>query len=1072
MKVFKSYISNLDKNSTTYASTNKLITDNLSTTNLTFTDQPYSSKEIKEGSTKVKYKSTRKNMNLKEWLHVRLNHASEAVIDWVVQNDICLGVGVTWSDIKNLHLGACDTCQRSRMKKFNIRPSISRKTYGIFEYISGDYVKFKKPSIRKYTGAIIYVDKCTGKIFEYKVKAKSEWLHTLKRLIKEYGKDRYPRCLTLRYLLTDYATEVHSTEFTEFLAASNIELLNSTPYLHEQNLVERYIQILKNMLRSALLYNRAPYTYWCYALTYVTDTFNMLPRLQEKRSPNEAFFGEKQDVSKCVPFYSSGWYHLSAEERLARPSDDPRNLLDERSEPCIMLGYTNPYIIPDKTQARVFIKNAYIIYNPITKKQLPRHDCLFKNYSDLDDPLNSEVTTQIEHEDDVSTYDDIFEQSVPNIPKGTTTRSKSQLLNKTNNQLVEGVVDEDESDRKTVTTPNLTKSPHISSQEPTAKHVRFSFSTTQNSNNKKTVNENIYLKFIPSIDESLSNPTSEPVSTLDIGDNISSYQPTSLAEALTSQYKDNWSWAMKTEMERLGLRGTWTVQIYDPKSPEFKNIKPIKSKLAFRASVRPNGTIKFRSRLVACGYSQRFGIDYDTTYCPTCKYKSLCIVLHLAAIHGWHLQGIDVENAFIEPVIDKPIYMFLPKDIFCDPKTNAPVVVKLNKSIYGLKQAGDLWYKLVNEQLINMKYNRTIHDNCIYTMLDNQSKTYIVVYVDDILFIGNNMSVIDSTINTLVENLTKITEVDKIDRYIGIDIVRNLDDHTISLTQYPYTMEYINKYVDPDSTRVVETPLYPTVDYQVKSDETLHTIQEEIGKLRFLADKTRPDIATAVGQLGQNAAEPSLVQTKGLKILGEYLKHTHPAEPLRLGGSDSEIILFGYSDASNQPQDKSRLGYCFYLSLDSGIIFARSHRAKSVSHSSCESEIMAIDEAVRQVIWLRGFLEELGFTQNTPTVIYTDSQSAIALCETFNVGSNSVHLTMRLNYLHECIENKIIRLVYINTDDQVADILTKILPIHTHKRLTKRLLRGHGNELPVTSSLLKKTQLKKSYKRIVNKFKK
>jgi hypothetical protein len=379
MKVFKTYICNNSKHNN-IPSKSKLIINDLST-NLVFTDKPYSAKEIKEGSTKIKYKSTRKDMNLKEWLHVRLNHASEAVIDWVVQNNICLGVGVTWSEIKNLHLGTCDTCLRSQMRKFDIPPSISRKSYGIFEFISGDYIKFKKQSIRKFTGAIIYVDKCTGKLFEYKVKAKSEWLSTLKRLIKEYGRDRYPRCMLLRYLLTDFATEVHSNEFTEFLSVSNIELLNSAPYRHEQNLVERHIQTLKNKLRSALVYNRAPYTYWCFALTYVTDTYNMLPRLKELLSPNEAFFGEKQDVSKCVPFYSSGWYYVTPEERLARPSNDVKNLLDERSEPCVMLGYTNPYVLPDKTQARIFIKNAYIVYNPITNKQLPRHDCLFKNYS-------------------------------------------------------------------------------------------------------------------------------------------------------------------------------------------------------------------------------------------------------------------------------------------------------------------------------------------------------------------------------------------------------------------------------------------------------------------------------------------------------------------------------------------------------------------------------------------------------------------------------------------------------------------------------------------------------------------
>ena len=1012
MKVFKFHTAKrqslVNLSSPTTSLSNELI-------NLTFNDKPYTLKQIKEGSSKVKSKSTRRELNKKEWLHVRLNHASEAVIDHVVKHDLCIGTGVTWSEIKDLHLGICDTCMHSQMKKFPIQPSISHKEYGIFEYITGDYVSFKKPSIRGYTGAIIYMDKCTGKVFEYKVKAKSEWLYTLKRLIKEYGHDRYPRSLLLRYLLTDYATEVHSTEFTLFLSDSNIELLNSTPYLHEQNLIERFIQVIKKKLRTALMYNRAPYYLWCYALTYVCDTFNMLPRTNKPLSPNEAFYGEKQDVSKCVPFYASGWYYVTKEERQALPSNSKEKLIDDRAMNCLMLGYTNPYIIPDKTQARIFIKNAYICYNPVTNVELVRHDCLFKHYPDHLDPLNYEVLKDNPHEDENFDYGDLFEVITPSL-----STIDSMKINK--NEIEKSITD----------------SANVAYRQP--------------------VNDSILI---------------EPISTLDVGIDITSCQPTKLSDALASNYKDNWSWAFKTEMERLGIRDTWTIVPYDPKLPEYKTIKPIKSKFAFRASVRPNGTIKFRCRLVACGYSQQLGIDYDTTYCPTWKFKSLCIVLHLAAIHGWSIQGIDVENAFIEPVIDKPIYMYLPKDVFFDEQTKAPVVVRLNKSIYGLKQAGDLWYKLLNDQFIKMNYKRSIHDNCVYVKFIDTSKIYIVVYVDDVLFIGNDMKIIDSTINTLIDNLTKLNQIERVERYIGLDIKRDFENHTISLSQYPYTQQYINTYVDSTKVKEVETPLLPSVNYKEVSDDVQSAIQEQIGKLRFLADRTRPDILTAVGILGTHAAKPSLIQTKGLKVLGDYLKTTYPMTPLTLGGKDENVILFGYCDASNQPADKSRLAYTFYVSLDSGTIYARSFRAKSVSHSACQSEIMALDEAIRQIIWLRGLLEELGFIQNEPTIIYTDSESARILIETMNIGNNSAHLVMRLNFLHECVVNKIVSIKYINTNDQVADVLTKILPIHGHNKHTNRLLKGHSNIKPETLSLIKKrkTKIIKSKSKIISKIK-
>ena len=118
--------------------------------------------------------------------------------------------------------------------------------------------------------------------------------------------------------------------------------------------------------------------------------------------------------------------------------------------------------------------------------------------------------------------------------------------------------------------------------------------------------------------------------------------------------------------------------------------------------LRPNETIKYRVRLVACGYSQILGKDFDETYAPTAKYRSLCMILNLAAIFDWEIEGIDVEQAFLESPLDKEIYMTLPKDVYCQSNnSNNPAIVKLLRSLYGLNQAGELWYKTVKEILRN-----------------------------------------------------------------------------------------------------------------------------------------------------------------------------------------------------------------------------------------------------------------------------------------------------------------------------------------------------------------------------------
>jgi hypothetical protein len=158
-----------------------------------------------------------------------------------------------------------------------------------------------------------------------------------------------------------------------------------------------------------------------------------------------------------------------------------------------------------------------------------------------------------------------------------------------------------------------------------------------------------------------------------------------MTDALNGNQSLRWSFAALDEIQNLDIRNTWRVI---PQEDDH-NLSPIKSKFAFRRTIKPDDFLKFRARLVACGYSQIQGKDYDLTYSPTAKYRSLCIILHLAALFGWHISGIDVANAYIEAKIDKLIHMILPKDLFCWPD-GSRVLVELLKSLYGLKQAGEL----------------------------------------------------------------------------------------------------------------------------------------------------------------------------------------------------------------------------------------------------------------------------------------------------------------------------------------------------------------------------------------------
>ncbi len=175
-----------------------------------------------------------------------------------------------------------------------------------------------------------------------------------------------------------------------------------------------------------------------------------------------------------------------------------------------------------------------------------------------------------------------------------------------------------------------------------------------------------------------------------------------------------------------------------------------------------------------------------------------------------------------------------------------------------------------------------------------------------------------------------------------------------------------------------------------------------------------------------------------------YLDHTKDLS-LRIGGRDKTIKLFGYADASFVAGDDSRsqLGYCLFLNRDSGAVCARSIKDKTVSLSSTESEIKALTEIIKEIIWMRGLLAELGYPQDGPTVVYQDNTSAIRLSEMFGSEARTRHLVNRLNFIRQEIKAGTIVLEHIPTEHMVADILTGPRERGLFEYLRGILLEGH-----------------------------
>jgi len=420
----------------------------------------------------------------------------------------------------------------------------------------------------------------------------------------------------------------------------------------------------------------------------------------------------------------------------------------------------------------------------------------------------------------------------------------------------------------------------------------------------------------------------------------------------------------------------------------------------------------------------------------------------ISKVNKWTLKGMDIGNAFLEGDCDTELYMNLPKDLvkFITGDENKQICVKIIKSIYGLKQAAKIFNEKLNNQLESVGFKRLANDVCLYMITREMDNYYLIVHIDDIIITGRNDKIIKILFNQISTRFKRTTEGKEFIRYLGIDI-DNKNEY-IRFDQSKYIKEIMDEFFENNEIKKSYIPMRSVINYKLlKPDLNNKSILPITGKIRYCADKSRPDILYAINTISTQANNPNEEFITATIKLMKYL-NTTIKESLQLGGKDNKLILFAYSDASyvTDGDSRSQLGNCFFLTRDSGAIYSVSKKDNTVSHSSTESELKAIDMCTRTIIYLRNLLKELEFEQHEPTIIYVDNKSSMLLLETLKSSHKTKHINMRINFMREQIINRTIKLKFVPTEDQVADILTKALPKPTFEKFKNILLNGFNND--------------------------
>ncbi len=201
--------------------------------------------------------------------------------------------------------------------------------------------------------------------------------------------------------------------------------------------------------------------------------------------------------------------------------------------------------------------------------------------------------------------------------------------------------------------------------------------------------------------------------------------PTTLDEALESSDKEKWVEAMAKEIKSLDDNKVWTLTELP------KDRTPVGSKWVFKVKILADGSVeRYKARLVAQGFSQKFGTDYDETFCPVIRLESLRALIALAVQNDLQIHQIDVTTAFLNGELEEEVYMKQPDGFI--KRGEEHLVCKLEKSIYGLKQSPRCWNSVLNDQLNIMGFIQSESDPCIYRRCEGEMFN-IGVYVDDIV---------------------------------------------------------------------------------------------------------------------------------------------------------------------------------------------------------------------------------------------------------------------------------------------------------------------------------------------------
>lgn len=503
--------------------------------------------------------------------------------------------------------------------------------------------------------------------------------------------------------------------------------------------------------------------------------------------------------------------------------------------------------------------------------------------------------------------------------------------------------------------------------------------------------------------------------------------PTSYSDVKNNPDEEEWRISIQSEIDSLLKNETFDI-IDRP-----DNVNVVNCRWVFSIKNDKNGNpAKYKSRLVAKGFTQEYMVDYNETYAPVARIATFRLMLAFANEHNLLVHHMDVTTAFLNGDLDTVIYMKVPPGIKHKPNQ----VCRLKKAIYGLKQSARCWYDKFDSVIKSFGFKSSYLDCCLYVRKGHtiSDTVYIVLYVDDLIIITGN----DQQLNLIRDHLTQMFEMkdlDEIELFLGMRITRT--DTKISIDQSSYIRTVLAKFNMTDCNPVsipMENKFNPN---NLQSDEYYDApCRSLLGCLIYISISSRPDIAISVNIISRYIHKNNLQVWKSLKRVLAYLKGTIDLKLTYTRSNGNEQVLEAFADASfaNDVDSKSTSGQIFRM-YGNAVIDWSAKKQCSVATSTTESEFISLFDCVNKTLYYRELMKSIGLTFNYPFNIYEDNRACVGIANNPNCDSKSAYMRVKYHYMFQVFQNKdLIDVQYIQTDVQLGDALTKPLAIPVFRK--------------------------------------